>query len=40
VFEATNGESITDYADRVDSNRTGVNAVNAAPFAGENPQSR
>jgi hypothetical protein len=39
VFEAANGESVTSYSDRVDSNRCGVNLMNPTPFAGENPQS-
>jgi hypothetical protein len=36
VFEATDGESVTDYADRVDPNRSGVHSVDPTPFAREN----
>jgi hypothetical protein len=39
VFKAANGESVANYSDRVDSNRSGVNLMNPTPFAGENPQS-
>jgi hypothetical protein len=39
MFEAANGESVTYYSDRVDSNRCGVNLMNPTPFAGEYPQS-